>query len=91
MGLQVAREGPLTAGVQLKAPHLEDLLRKRPQQALRDAQSVSSFAFSYSPAGRAVGASPTLISLPQFFLSCAFSYRLSPLNYHVRYRGTFAI
>ncbi|BDA45555.1 hypothetical protein COCOBI_07-3420 [Coccomyxa sp. Obi] len=51
----VAREGTLTAGLQLKAPHLEDLLRKHPGEALKEAQSVSSFAFAYSPAGTAIG------------------------------------
>ena len=60
---QVAREGPLTAGLQLKAPHLEDLLRKHP----REAQSVSSFAFAYSPAGTAIGAQATCADLPNRF------------------------
>ncbi len=56
---QVAREGALTAGLQLKSPHLENLLRKHPGEALKQAQSVSSFAFAYSPAGTAIGAQAT--------------------------------
>ena len=53
--LQVARDGPLTAGLQLRDPQLAGALQKPGQQLWRETQSKLSYAVAYSPAGPAIG------------------------------------
>ena len=51
----MARDGPLTAGLQLRDPQLAGALRKPGQQLWRETQSRLSYAVAYSPAGPAIG------------------------------------
>ena len=56
----MARDGPLTAGLQLRDPQLAGALRKPGQQLWRETQSKLSYAVAYSPAGPAIGGLPPL-------------------------------
>lgn len=53
--MKVARDGPLTAGLQLREPEFSGALQKDGHQLWREVQSKLSYAVAYSPAGPAIG------------------------------------
>ena len=53
--VKVARDGPLTAGLQLREPEFSGVLQKGGHQLWREVQSKLSYAVAYSPAGPAIG------------------------------------
>ena len=53
--VKVARDGPLTVGLQLRDPQFSGVLSKKGHQVWREIQSKMSYAVAYSPAGPAVG------------------------------------
>ena len=53
--MKVARDGPLTAGMQLREPEFSGALQKDGHQLWREVQSKLSYAVAYSPAGPAIG------------------------------------
>ncbi len=53
--VKVARDGALTAGLQLREPQFSGALQKDGHQLWREVQSKLSYAVAYSPAGPAIG------------------------------------